>query len=142
MIKIADEVNEIDRDTDASNDEVTNEANNQTTDSVVDAPTDEINHAEGLVPDEVPLENVVTPADEPGLDNDDEEVIVTDDTTIEEAHDDTTSEADAEANDIDEVQINNEGDGAEPDGRYNLRTRSNVDYKLMHRYGETQLMQM
>ena len=140
--KIADEVNEIARNADTMNIETTNEPNSQTTDSSVEAPTDEADYAEERMPDEVPSGNTVTPTDEPGLDNNDEEAVGPGNTAIETTHDDDASEAHTEANNPDKGQIDNEADGTEPKDRYNLRTRGNVDYKYMHGYGETQLMQM
>ena len=70
------------------------------------------------------------------------------DNVVSQTNDDDDSQSDdgstitVNSDNEDEDQLNQNSSEEEPEGRYNLRTRKNTDYRSLHRYRETQLMQL
>ena len=129
-----DEVNEIIIDAGDPIVEEANEHDDQTVGSLVETTNNSAIVDEEQVPDKIQSGNIDTPTDDPPSDNDDEEVADLYDNATEEAH----SGIETITNDTDGGQFDDEVNIIEPEGRYNLRTRTNVNYyKHMHKYGET-----
>ena len=136
--EIADEVNEIIMDTETTVVEENNPSGDQAPNRVTEVPNVDANPDDEQIPEQIQSTNIDISTTEPESENVNVDSASTGDDSKEETHSDGKAIAD-EAN---AEQSDDEASDMEPEGRYNLCARTNVNYKHMHKYGETQLMQI
>ena len=136
--EIADEVNEIIADAESPIIEEVNPCGDQTPDSVAKTANDSANFDNEQTPEQIQSGNIDIPTNNPESDDDNEDSTSVGNDTKEGTHSGTETITDK----VNAEQFNDEASNIESEVRYNLRARANVNYKHMHKYGETQLIQI
>ena len=135
--EISNNVNEITENVESISGQTEDTASQQGTIDGPNVPGNEPHESHELMPDQVPSNDVVEEVNE-----ENSSVHSEISQTMEEPEEVVEDDNSNEPNNNEEATFNDDKTPTTTEGRYNLRAKSGVNYRHMHRYGEAQLMQI